>query len=99
MHDPQALSLTIHASYDSEHEAVGLTAQASDAFDDGPDTRGKIEILAAITAKANSIAAQVIRTWEAGEDRRRELYDHYATLKEQMLQDMLERIDSHPQQP
>ena len=90
MDDPQTVSLALRATFDSQREAVGLIAEASQAFDDGPDTRAKIEVLAAITAKANSIAAEVIRSWDADDQRRRELYEHYASLKEQMLNDMLE---------
>jgi hypothetical protein len=88
------VSLEIRAAFDPQREAVGLTAQASPAFDDGPDTRAKIEVLAAITAKANSIAAEVIRSWPADDMRRRELFEHYASLKEQMLNDMLVQVDA-----
>jgi len=92
LQDPQTVSLSIRAAFDEAHEAVGLFAEASEAFDDGENTRAKIEVLAAITAKANSIAAEVIRSWPADDQRRQELYEHYASLKEQMLHDMLEQV-------
>ena len=96
MHETREVSLTIRALFDQEHESVGLIAEASQAFDDGPDTRAKVEVLAAITAKANSIAAEVIRSHEPDEQRRQELYAHFASLKEHMLNDMLEQVDRAP---
>jgi hypothetical protein len=93
MAESPEVSLTIRAIFDPQREAVGLIADASEGFDDGPDTRAKVEVLAAITAKANSVAAEVIRTCEPDPQRRQELYAHYASLKEHMLNDMLQRID------
>ncbi len=87
------VSLTIRAAFDDEQEAVGLVAEASEGFDDGQDMRAKVEILAAISAKANCIAAEIIRSWDTDENHRKQLYDHFAFLKEQMLTDMLQRID------
>ena len=95
--ESQTVSLSIRAAFDEQREAVGLFAEASRAFDDGDNTRAKIEVLAAITAKANSIAAEVIRSWDASDARRRELFDHYASLKERMLNDMLEQVDAAPE--
>jgi len=85
----QHVSLIIRAMYDAEQEAVGIDAQPSDAFADGSDPKAMIEILAAITAKANSIAAEVIEGWQAAPERKSELLEHYAGLKENMLNDML----------
>lgn len=90
---PSEISLTIKAMFDEEREAVGLVAEASEPFDEGANTRAKVEVLAAITAKANSIAAEVIRSGEADPARREQLYAHFASLKEHMLNDMLEQVE------
>ena len=96
MSESDEVSLAIRAVYDREQEAVGVEAMASEAFDAGEDTRAKIETLAAITARANCIAAEVIAQWDAPEERKKELFDHYASLKETMLNDMLEQLDEEP---
>jgi len=87
------VALTVRAIFDSESESIGISAEASEAFDAGGDTRAQIEVLAAITAKANCIAADVIGRWDADDDRKRALFDHYAALKENMLHDMLRQLD------
>lgn len=91
-HDEEEVSLAIRAVFDHTHESVGVDAVGSAAFEAGQDTRAMIETLAAITAKANSIAAEVIEQWDAPEERRKELYEHYAALKENMLNDMLQQL-------
>lgn len=92
-HDDHAVSLAIRAVYDAQQEAVGIDAIASEAFDEGDDTRARIEVVAGIAARANCIAAEIIRQWDAPEERKRGLYDHFASLKESMLNDMLHRLD------
>lgn len=91
-HDPAEVSLAIRAVFDAQTESVGLDAIASEAFDSGTDTRAMVECLAAITAKANCIAAAVIGRWQGPEQRKQELFNHYASLKEHMLNDMLEEM-------
>ena len=86
------VSLTLRATFDAERESIGLVAEPSRSFDEGDNTRAKIEVLAAITAKANSIAAELIRQSEPSEPRRQDLYEHFAGLKEQMLNDMMEQV-------
>ena len=86
-------SLAIQAVYDPDTESVGVEAIASPAFEEPGATRARIEILAAVTARANCIAAQVIQQWDADDDRKKALFDHYAELKEHMLNDMLESLD------
>lgn len=97
MADPEEVSLTIRAVFDHAQEAVGVDAVASPKFETGEDTRAMIEILAAITAKANCVAAEVIDQWNAPEERKKELYEHYAALKENMLNDMLQQLRRHGQ--
>lgn len=95
-------SLAIRGLFDNEQEAVGLDAFASEAFDqgDGPDqTRARIEICAAITAKANLIAADVIGRWPGDDQSRSELFDHFTQLKEKMLNDLIEAADATPADP
>lgn len=91
--EQEEVNLAIRAAFDHAEEAVGVEAVGSDAFEAGHDTRAMIEILAAITAKANCIAAEVISRWQAPEERKQELYEHYAALKENMLNDMLRQIE------
>ena len=57
----------------------------------GDDTRAVIEILAAVTAKANHLAATTIAAWDAPDERKKDLFDHYAALKESMLQNLLDQ--------
>jgi hypothetical protein len=52
-----------------------------------------VEILAAINAKSNALATIVIQSYTDDADRRRELFDHFAGLKEHMLNDLLEQMD------
>ncbi len=87
------ISLIIRAIYDQEREAVGVVTEGSETFEHGGDTRAQIEILAAVTAKANCMAAQIVRDWPGDEDRKKELIDHFAALKENMLNDLLNRLD------
>lgn len=89
MAESEEVSLAIRAVYDHTHESVGVDALGSPDFESGHDTRAMIEILAAVTAKANAIAAEVIEQWDAPEQRKKELYEHFAALKENMLNDML----------
>ena len=91
---PNEVSLAIRAVFDAEQESVGVEAQASEAFDAGEDTRAKIETAAAVAARANCIAADIIQRWDADESRKRALFDHFAALKENMLNEMLEQMDS-----
>ena len=94
MPEPESeVSLTVRAVFDPKEEAVGVDAVASQAFESGQDTRAMIETLAAITAKANCIAAEVIQHWDAPDQKKAELYEHFAALKENMLNDMLQRIE------
>ncbi|MBI1375039.1 MAG: hypothetical protein GC159_20160 [Phycisphaera sp.] len=84
-----SVGLHIRAIYDQQHEAVGIDAVPSDAFASGEDPKAMIEVLAAITAKANFIAAEVIESWDAPAEHKANLFEHYAALKENMLNDML----------
>ena len=93
MSEADEVSVAIRAVYDAQAESVGLDAVASEAFDAAADTRAMVECLAAITAKANAIAAAVIGRYDASDDRKRELYEHYASLKEHMLNHMLQEMD------
>ena len=92
MAEAEEVSLAIRAVYDHAHESVGVDAVGSPAFESGEDARAMVEILAAITAKANCIAAEVIEQWSDDPDRQKDLYEHYAALKENMLNDMLRQI-------
>ena len=83
----------MRAAFDPERETIGLTAEPSAAFDEGKDTRAKIEVLAAIIARSNAIAADVIRIYAPEDAQRKELYEHFASLKEQMLNDMLQEVN------
>jgi hypothetical protein len=94
MSEPHPVSLIVRAVYDAEQESVGVDAVGSEAFESAADLRAMVEILAAVSAKANCLAAQVIRDWNAPEDRKRALFDHFAGLKENMLNEMLERLGS-----
>ncbi|MBI1368745.1 MAG: hypothetical protein GC162_08855 [Planctomycetes bacterium] len=85
------VSLAIRAVFDADEESVGVEALPSEAFEAGDDARAKVEILAAITARANALAAQVINQFDADESRRKELFEHYAFLKESILSDMLQQ--------
>jgi hypothetical protein len=85
--------LTIHAAFDPAEELVGIAVEGSPAFEAGRDTRAMIEILAGIVAKANFMAAEIIRHWDAPDERRKQLVDHFAGLKEEMLANMLEQAD------
>lgn len=91
--DPREVSLILRALYDHDQEAVGIVSEASQAFETGDDTRAQIEILAAVTAKANCMAAQIIRDWDADEEHKKQLVEHYAALKENMLNDLLGRLN------
>jgi hypothetical protein len=91
--EAEEVSLAIRAVFDAEQESVGVEAHASEAFDAGEDTRAKIEVTAAIAARANGIAADLIHRWDADEERKRALFDHFAALKENMLNEMLEQMD------
>lgn len=93
---PRDVSLTIRGIFDDEREAVGLAVQASESFDESDNTRAKVEVLAAIASKANALAAEIIRTWTEDDAQRRSLYEHFASLKEHMLNDMLKRMDAPP---
>lgn len=93
MSDSHQVSLIIRGMFDQQQEAVGVDAVGSDAFETGHDMRAMIEILAAIAAKANCMAAQIIGDWDAPEDRKKALFEHFAELKENMLNDMLERAN------
>jgi hypothetical protein len=93
MTDLGEISLVVRAIYDRGNEAVGLACDASDAFASGAEPRAQIEILAALSAKANCLAAEVVRNWDAEEERKKALIDHYASLKENMLNEMLEQLD------
>lgn len=95
--DADEVSLTLRAVFDDAREAVGLAVHASDAFDASDNTRAKVEVLASIASKANALAAEIIRTWTQDDAQRRELYEHFASLKEHMLNDMLKRMDQPPQ--
>jgi len=88
------VGLAIHAVFDAEREAVGVKAVPSEAFEAGTDPRAMIETLATISAKANFLAADVIRAYDADDARRRELYEHFASLKENMLNDMLRQQEA-----
>ncbi|MEX2672607.1 MAG: hypothetical protein WD294_10905 [Phycisphaeraceae bacterium] len=92
MSEQDEVSLTVRAVFDHAAEAVGVDAVGSPAFEGGEDTRAMIEILAAITAKANCVAAEVIEHWNAPDERKQELYEHFAALKENMLNDMLQQL-------
>ncbi len=85
----QEIALLIRAVYDHAQESVGIDAQPSTGWESADDPRAKVEILAAIAAKANHYAADLIRDYPATEERKQSLYDHYAGLKEQMLEQML----------
>ncbi len=87
------ISLTLHALYDVEREAVGVDLKPSPAFEAVTDTKAVIETLAAITAKANFVAGEVIRSWDVDDARRQELVEHYAALKEHMLASMLHEVE------
>ncbi len=89
----EAVSLVIRALYNDEKQAVGVEALASEAFDAGDHPQAMMECLAAITARANCIAAAVIRRYDAPDERKKQLFEHYASLKEHMLNDMLEDLD------
>jgi hypothetical protein len=87
------ISLTIRCLYDLEREAVGIDAMPSSAFERADQPRAMVEILAAINAKSNALATIVIQSYTDDADRRRELFDHFAGLKEHMLNDLLEQMD------
>ena len=72
---------------------MGVDVQPSPAFADGADTRAMIETLAALTAKANYMAGQIIADWDDTDARKAELMDHYAALKENMLNSMFEEAE------
>jgi hypothetical protein len=91
-HD-NAVSLAVRAVYDDERQAVGVDAIASEAFDLGDHPQAMLECLAAITARANCIAASVIGRFEGTDDQKKQLFDHFASLKEHMLNDMLRDMD------
>lgn len=94
MNADSPISIAVNAVYDTDQEAVGLSVAPSEAFEAGSDTRAMIESLAAIVAKTNQIAADVIRQWDAPEDRKKLLIEHFASLKENMLADMLRQQDA-----
>jgi hypothetical protein len=85
------VELNVRAVYDSESEAVGLDVTPSAAFSQASDTQAVVEILAAVAAKVNFMAAEAIGAWADDPDRQQKAFDHFATLKENMLQDMLDR--------
>lgn len=87
------ISLTVRCMYDLEQEAVGIDAMPSPAFERGDNPRAMVEILAAVNAKSNALATAVIQAYTEDLDRRRELFDHFAGLKENMLNDLLEQMD------
>lgn len=87
------VSLVIQAVYDSDEQAVGLSAEPSSAFGEPAEVSRAIELLAAVTARTNCLAAEIIcNSAEQAEDRKA-LYEHFAALKEHMLDDMLNAID------
>ncbi len=87
------VSLSLHAQYDTVQEAVGIELQPSPAFEAVVDPQAVIEILAAVAAKANFLASEIIAAWEAEDDRKKELLDHFAGLKEHMLSSMLHEAE------
>lgn len=94
MNADSPISIAVNAVYDVQEEAVGLSVAPSEGFESGVDTRAMIESLAAIAAKANQIAAEVIRQWDAPEERKKLLIEHFASLKENMLADMLRQQEA-----
>jgi len=99
MPDDEPVSLAVRAVYDHGDQAVGLEAVASEAFDRGEDPKAQVEVLAAIAAKANALASDVIQRYDPDPGRRQELYEHFASLKEHMLNDMLEQDDRESDSP
>jgi len=89
--EEEPINLVIRGVYDLEQEAVGVDAMPSALFERGDQPRAMIEILAAINAQANAMATHVINGFTHDEQRRRELIDHFAGLKENMLNDLLEQ--------
>lgn len=94
MNPNATISIAINAVYDAEQESVGLSVAPSEAFESGVDTRAMIESLAAIVAKTNQIAADVIRQWDDTDERKKQLIEHFASLKEHMLADMLRQQEA-----
>ena len=93
MSQPGEVSLIIRAIYDQPNEMVGIDVEGSPAFEAASDTRSMIEILAAVVAKSNFMAAEIIRNWDADDERKKALVDHFSGLKEEMLASMLEQAD------
>ena len=91
MKDQRPVGLTVRAAYDPEAEAVGLDVEPTDAFAEVSDIKAVVEILAACVAKCNFMTAEAIRVWDGTEQRKQEAFDHYAALKENMLQDLLDQ--------
>ncbi|MDH3585295.1 MAG: hypothetical protein OER86_13915 [Phycisphaerae bacterium] len=96
MDESGELNLLIRAIYDAEEEAVGIDSVASDAFEAGNHPQAGLQMLAAMAAKANSLAADVIGRFEADDAQKKQLFEEFAYLKEQMLEQMLEDTDETP---
>lgn len=93
MSETVELNLTIAAVYDNLVQAVGVEVDASDAFDQPEYTQQLLEILATINAQSNQIASEVINTYAEDDNQRRALLEHYASLKEYILENMLNEND------
>ena len=75
---------------------MGIDSVASDAFEAGNHPGANLQMLAALTAKANSMAADVIGRFEADDEQKKQLFEEFTYLKEQMLEQMLEDTDEPP---
>ena len=83
------LNLTVSAMYDNEMKAVGIEVDASEAFDQPEYTQQLLEILATINAQTNQIASEVINAFAEEDSDKRALLEHYASLKEYILENMI----------
>ena len=91
MTQAEELKLNINAMYDQTMQAVGIEVDASESFDSPEFTKELLEILATINAQTNQIASEVINAYTDNDDtQKRALLDHYASLKEYILENMLE---------
>ncbi len=83
----------IRVMFDNEREAMGIDASASNYFDAAHDPQANLELLAALVAKANCMAAVLIGDVERQDSEKKKLYELYAALKEELLNDMISRLE------
>lgn len=87
--DTHDITLTIEAVYDPQRDAVGIRVRASPKFEAVADTKVTLQVLATINAQTNLLAAQAINAHTDEDAGKRALLEHWASLKEYLLDQML----------